>query len=241
MDGSLILALETATSHGGIALTRGGCHDGQILAEAHGRVTVTHSRRLLGGIQAMLRENDVAWQDLAGIAVGAGPGSFTGLRIGMAAAKGLALAAKTRFFVIPTLDALALGCNFSERHICCVLDARKQEVYTACYRATGAGAPDRITPLRAVAPQKLVAELDDIPLLLVGDGALAYHEVFAGHKNICLAPAWASMPRASAIGLLAGDRLAQGEEDDPLTAAPLYVRASEAEILYKKRRSMDGR
>jgi len=234
VDGPLILAVETATRCGSVALTIGGTREGTVLAEASSRAAVTHSRRLLGEIDRMMRESGVGWGDLAAIAVSGGPGSFTGLRIGMAAAKGLAMAAETAFLMIPTLDGLALSCCLSSRRICCLLDARKKEVYCAFYQPDpGSGPPRRVTPLRAVPPQQLLAEIAAEPHVLVGDGATVYRELFARGDNITIVSPGGSMPRAAHIGLLAGDRRQRGEEDDPLVAAPLYVRPSEAELNWK--------
>lgn len=113
MDGLLILALETATPCGSVSLTRGEKDTAVVLAESSSRPDITHSRRLLGTIDWVMHAAGVDWNDLDGVAVSLGPGSFTGLRIGMAAAKAIVMATGLPLVGVPTLDALALagsGC-----------------------------------------------------------------------------------------------------------------------------------
>ena len=125
MAGVLILAIETATGCGGVALTRGVGESGKLLAEYTLQPEVTHSRRLLGSVAAMMAATGIDWSELAAVAVSQGPGSFTGLRIGMAAAKGIAMAAGIPLLAVPTLDGLALQTTTTDLPICCLLDATK--------------------------------------------------------------------------------------------------------------------
>ncbi len=234
MDELLILAIETATEFGSVSLTSGTYRQGRILAEVNSQPQVTHSKRLLGSIAWLLKQVDVEYNEIAGIAVSSGPGSFTGLRIGMAAAKGIAMACGAKFFSIPTLDGLAFSCGHTERLICCLIDARKHEVYAAFYRPNDNSPPTRISEYRVLRPQDLLRGIEE-PLLVVGNGVDVYHDLFKDNTFIKIAPTHSLSPRASAIGFLAGDLLASGKEDDPVLAAPMYVRASEAELLYGKR------
>lgn len=226
MDGFLILSIETATGCGSIALTRGR----RLLAEATAQPEVTHSRRLLGTVDWLMQAVGVDWPELDGIAVSLGPGSFTGLRIGMAAAKGLVMATGVPMLGVSTLDALALTCVGGEIQICPVLDARKQEVYTAFYQpASGDGYPVRLSQDEAIRPETLAGKIDR-PTVLFGSGTTVYAEVFQENPLIRMLPAALTYPRGLHVGMLAAEMLAKGETMDPATAAPCYVRASEAEI-----------
>ncbi len=232
MDGLLILALETATGCGSVSLTLGGMQTGRLLAECTCQPEISHSRRLLGSVQWSMAAAGVSWDDLDGIGVSIGPGSFTGLRIGMAAAKSIAMAAGKPLIGVPTLDALACTCaGSSDRLLGCLLDARKQEVYAGFYRICADGTPRPLGVPLAISPADLAGRLTE-PVLLAGPGAAAYRDFFAGFADVHILPAPFSSLRAATVGFLAGDMLGQGRTMEPATPAPLYVRASEAELNY---------
>lgn len=234
MAGSfLILAIETATGCGSVSLTRGGTGNGRLLAEATAQPEITHSRRLLGSVDWVLQAAGVGWSELDGVAVSLGPGSFTGLRIGMAAAQGIVLAAGVPLLGVQTHDAVALACPVIDRPLWCLLDARKQEVYAACYLPDENGRPRQSSPPQAVRPE-LLAEKIAGPSLLAGPGVDEYRVVFAAMDKVQLVPAALSSPRAARIGYLAAEQLAAGDILDPAAASPMYVRASEAEINLQR-------
>lgn len=225
-----ILAFDTATSCSTVALTRGTLAQGTVLASLSLNSKITHSRRLLGAIDYLFAEAEMGWDDIAGVAVGLGPGSFTGLRIGMATAKGLATAAQKALIGVATLDTLAVHC-VTDRLICVVLDARKKEVYTAYYRCGTGVVPERVSDIRVLAPQQLADEIKE-DVMLVGDGAVLYRSLFAETVGplVEMAPSLFHQPSATTLGLLAADKLAQGDCLDMASAVPLYVRASDAEL-----------
>jgi tRNA threonylcarbamoyladenosine biosynthesis protein TsaB len=227
--GHLILSLETATGCGGVSLSRGGRSGFLLLAECTIQQEITHSRRLLGSVAWLLAAAGVEWSDLDGVAVSCGPGSFTGLRIGMAAAKAMVMATGKPFIGVPTLDALAQASPKWPGLICCLLDARKQEVYAAFYRMGESGLPQQVSPPAVRPPAGLLDGVAE-PVLLVGPGAVVYKELWAGRAGVTLLPEHLAQLRAPYVGLLAADLLAEGRVLDPAVAAPLYVRASEAEI-----------
>ena len=233
MDGFLILSLETATGCGSVALTR----NTRLLAEATAQPEVTHSRRLLGTVSWLMQAAMVDWSELDAIAVSIGPGSFTGLRIGLAAGQGLSLAAGIPLVAVETLDALALACAAAgAERICPVLDARKQEVYAALYRPGGdKGYPVRLGDDQAMSPQAL-AEMIDRPTLVAGPAVAVYREVFAQNSNIRLLPPSLAHPRALYVGLLAQRKLADGLVPNGGPVTPKYVRASEAEITMRRKK-----
>lgn len=225
-----IVSLDTATSCCGIALTRGGVSNGRVL----GSLTLCGpggcSRRLLDGIDYLMGDAGVGWPEVDGIAVSLGPGSFTGLRIGMATAKGLAFAAGISLYGISTLDLLAAGCSAAGL-ICSVVDARKKQVYTALYRGDGAGNVRRLTEPRVLSPGEFAATIDQ-PVLMVGDGAVLYAELFAERLGgmFCLAPAPLNQVSAVWLGFLAAELWRRGEALDLAASGPLYIRRSDAEL-----------
>lgn len=235
MAGDLILSLETATGCGSVSLTRGGLSGFQLLAECTLQQELTHSRRLLGSVAWVLQAAAVAWHDLDAVAVSQGPGSFTGLRIGMAAAKAMAMATGKPLLGVGTLDALAMSSPKWPGLICCLLDARKQEVYGAFYRMDENGLPQPVSRPAVLPPARLLDAARE-PVLLVGTGAMVYKELWAGRNDVTLLPDYLAQPMARHVGLLAAQMLAAGRVLDPVTAAPLYVRASEAEINLRQAR-----
>lgn len=227
-----LLALECATTCGSVALVSAG----RCLAEYSLDVPATHSKRLLQQLERIRKDVGVEWAELAGLAVSLGPGSFTGLRIGLSVAKGLALAAGLRLLGVSTLDGLARQVlALPGTRVCALLDARKQEVYAALYECGEDGITARTGADLVLRPELLAAQLAG-PLILVGDGALAYREVFREKLGAAaiFAPPASHFPRAATIGMLGAEKLAAGQLLDPVGCVPIYVRASEAEINRRK-------
>ncbi len=234
-DRPLILALDTATPCCSVALTEGGQRDGKVVASISLCGTVTHSRRLLMMVDWQLTEAAVLWSAVDGIAVSIGPGSFTGLRIGMATAKGFAYAAEKPLLGISTLAALAASCSTSKM-ICATLDARKKEVYAAFFRRDEQGEIRRISIISVSSPEQLVEHIQE-PVYMVGDAVATYGGLWRSilGEKLEIAPAQLHVPMAASLGFLAGEKLLAGEVLDAGSASPLYVRASDAELsLIKK-------
>ena len=226
----LILAIDTATPCSSVAFTSGDVHDGTLVANLSLNAKVTHSRRLLTSIDWLLRENNISLEDVDGLAVGLGPGSFTGLRIGMATVKGLATAMDKPLLGVATLDALAFSCS-GDRPLCVLLDARKKEVYRRWYRPDEQGIYRSSGSIRALAPRDLAGEVTENSLM-AGDGLLSYGQILCeilGEK-VTMAPLVSNYPSAAAIGFLAGEMLQGGNTMEIGGAVPLYVRASDAEL-----------
>jgi len=214
-----LLALETSTLAGGVALLDGERVIGEYLLD----VRVTHSERLMPAIDRLL--TDAGWNigTLDGLAVAVGPGSFTGLRIGLSTAKGLAWARGIRVAAVPTLDALAAALPFCAMPVCPVLDARKGEVYCSLYRWDGTGM-SREWEYLAVAPEDLAARLGE-PTVLLGDGAAGIVSRYAR-----LAPPHRHLPSAAAVAVLGRARFRAGETVSAAELSPLYLRPSQAEL-----------
>jgi tRNA threonylcarbamoyladenosine biosynthesis protein TsaB len=220
-----VMALETSTLAGGVALLEDGHPVGEISLD----VALTHSERLMAMVDQLLRDCRWTLGELSGLAVSVGPGSFTGLRVGIATAKGLALALDVPVAPVPTLDALAARLPFADAPVCPVLDARKGEVYLSLYRA-GGDRMERLWDYLAL-PPRAAAERIETPVILIGNGVPAClpHLLQLGAK-VRIAPAAQSLPSAATVGQLGHGVLLGGGGVSGDELVPLYLRPSEAEL-----------
>lgn len=224
----VVLALETATACGSVALVA----DDSCIAEFSLHSGLTHSRRLLQGVEYLMREAACGWDDIDVVAISTGPGSFTGLRIGMSTAKGFAMAADKKLVGISTLDGLASQLHSTRQMICPVLDARKNEVYAAFYRSDADGTVQRVTEYMAIDPQALGRMVRE-PTIFIGDGVGLCAEIFDRLGEMAIVPpAGIFFPRAAVIGTLAVASWKRNEVLAAATAVPLYGRPSDAEIQF---------
>ncbi len=225
----LILAFDTATRNCSIAITSGGFADGRVLGSLSFDSGVTHSRKLLSGIDWLLQSLELTMSDLSAIAVGLGPGSFTGLRIGMATAKGLAHGSGLKLIGISSLDAIAASVS-SDRLICVVMDARKQEVYCCFYRCSPGAVARRCSQPAVVEPQTLAGQIGE-PVTMAGDGVRVYNDIFIRYlqDRVDFRPR-IHYPEAGSIGFLAAGEQQQGRYLDLDQAKPDYVRSSDAQL-----------
>jgi tRNA threonylcarbamoyladenosine biosynthesis protein TsaB len=214
-----VVAVETSTLAGGVALLDGD----QVVAEYVLDVRATHAERLMAAIDRVLSDASWSVEDVDGLAVAIGPGSFTGLRIGLSNVKGLALALRLPVVAVPTLDAFAARLPFAALPVCPVLDARKGEVYASLYRWDGS-AMRREWDYLAIPPADLASRLVE-PVILVGDGAASIHSPFAR-----LAPPHAMVPSPAAVAHLGLRGLRAGDTVAAAALVPLYLRPSEAEL-----------
>lgn len=222
-----ILAVDTSTVSGSVALLDGET----LIAEWVLHSAQTHNRRLLKTVEYLL--NQAGWNlgQVEGFAVTTGPGSFTGLRIGLTTVKTLAWSLKKPFFGVLSLDALAAPFGFSPLPVCTLLDARRDEFYCALHLPDGKGGVRRIGACE-VMPRERVSEQIIEPTVFCGDGWLVAGD-FLRKKLGDLAigaPGFYHVIRASVVGEIARMKFLAGESEDPLTAVPLYVRLSEAEV-----------
>ena len=223
----LILAFESSAKAASVALLQ----DGVLLAESFQNNGKTHSATLMPMAQQVLRDCGVTPADLTAVAVAKGPGSFTGVRIGVSAAKGLAWGADKPVCGVSTLAAMATQMTMMRGIICPVMDARRSQVYNAVFAAEG-GQLTRLTPDRAIALSQLAEELqgDPRPKLVVGDGA-ALCSGFLSEAGIpCrMAPAQLVMQNAVGVALAAEEMAARGETVSARDLVPVYLRLSQAE------------
>jgi tRNA threonylcarbamoyladenosine biosynthesis protein TsaB len=223
---SIYLAIETSTPLGSVALGDGE----NILAEVALGVQTRHSEELLPAIDFMLRAARVDRRQIEGVVVGGGPGSFTGLRIAAASAKAMATALKVPLFAYSGLAALAAGLVQSDKIVCALFDARRGEVYGACYRF-----PDtlRMQTIMEPAPrvlEEMLALVDVAATVFVGGGALGNAELLnaAGAR---IAPAHFATPRAAGLLWLSGMMPSAGRVEDIAKWEPTYLRDSGAERM----------
>lgn len=213
-----VLAVETSTLAGGVALLDGD----RLVAEYVLDVSVTHSERLMATVERVLQDARWRAEELQGLAVAVGPGSFTGLRIGVSTVKGLAFALDLPVAAVPTLDALASRLPFAALPVCPVLNARQGEVYASLYR-WDAGM-HREWDYLALPAGALAARLAG-PTIVVGDGAAS---IVSAHAIV--GPPWLGVPSPAAVGCLGLERLRAGAVVKPAELAPLYLRPSQAEL-----------
>ncbi len=222
--------METSTLTGAVALL----DEDAVVGECRLNIAVTHSERLLAAVDRLLATARWRLSDVTALAVAVGPGSFTGLRIGVSTVKSLAFATGKPLVGVPTLDAWAWTLPFAVYPVCPILDAKKGEVYAALYR-TGAGRPDRIWEYRALTPEGLAAELSEgghRPVVFLGDGVVPYAPILSRllGADARVAPPSHRVPSAVTVAQLALLALARGEVVDPFSLVPLYIRRSEAEL-----------
>ncbi len=225
-----VLALETATVTGSIAIL-----DDQtgLIGEVRTDVKIVHAERLMPSIEWLLDTSRIPIEEIDAFAVSIGPGSFTGLRIGLSTAKGFAYAAGKPLVPVSTLDAFARTLPFCAHAICPLLDARKNEVYAALYKWEK-GLLKKILPETAINPEQLVKEING-PVVFMGDGTRKYRQLITDvlKDKAIFAPPSRMSPSASTIAEIAIEKIRQGIDTDPVSLTPFYIRKSEAEIKWK--------
>ena len=228
----LILAFETSAKAASVAL-----HDGsKLLAESYQNTGLTHSQTLMVMAEDMLKQCGYTAKDVTAVAVAAGPGSFTGVRIGVAAAKGMAWGLQVPCYGVSTLEAMAKNLGIYDGVVCAVMDARRNQVYNGLFRAEK-GAIVRMTEDRAIALADLGAELVqmDAPVYLVGDGSLVAKAAL--EDRVIAPPEHRMHQRAAGVAMVAAEQIAAGVVADAEALEPNYLRLSQAEREKLERQS----
>jgi len=222
-----ILALETSAKSVSAAVVE----NGRILCSAYQNTGLTHSQTLMPMAQELLKSCGYTPGQVEAVAVAAGPGSFTGIRIGVAAAKGFAWGKELPCYGVSTLEAMARSLGAWQGLVVPVMDARRSQVYTATFLAEG-GQLSRLCEDRAISLEDLGKELQNVtqPIFLVGDGSvLCYNTLKAVAPKLVLPPEHRMHQRAAGVALAAAEKIAAGEPGNGAELTPNYLRLSQAE------------
>lgn len=232
-----ILALESSA----VAASACVMEDEKILSEFYMNTRQTHSQTLLPMAKAALDCAGLSVNEMNLLAVSAGPGSFTGVRIGVACIKGLAFPDNKSCCGVSTLEAMAMNLRGQQALVCAVMDARCGQVYNGLF-LTGENRVQRLTEDRALSMEELAAELPtwmkerEIPLILVGDGArLCFESPYFADISCALAPEHLRMQRASGVAEAARQAFLEGKTVPPERLAPIYLRLPQAQRELNKR------
>lgn len=232
----LILALDTSTLVSSVALATMDT----LLAEITLQTKKTHSELLMPHIAKLIDMAEVAKSDIKAVAVSIGPGSFTGLRIGLSTAKTLAYAMSIPLVGVPTLAAMAYGCPVPGVILAPMLDAQKGNVYQALFEWQQ-GELKEIHPAVVMKVDTALEQLTqyDRPVVLLGEGAVLYKEEIKDiGKNLFLAAPHVIIQRAGSVAGLGLKLLEQGVQHDAMSLEPVYIRRSEAEVLWERRQGI---
>ena len=223
----LILAFETSAKAASVALMEGS----KLLGEAYQNTGLTHSQTLMVMAEDVLKQCGKSAQDVEAVAVAEGPGSFTGIRIGVAAAKGYAWGKEIPCYGVSTLEAMAESLGIYEGFVCPVMDARRSQVYNALFYVNQ-GIIERHREDRAIALADLKEDLEhlDGPIYLVGDGSTLTHNTLKDSiEELILPPEHRMHQRAVGVGLVAARMAAEGLAPSGGELTPNYLRLSQAE------------
>ena len=223
----LILAFETSAKAASVALM----DENKLLGESYQNTGLTHSQTLMVMAEDLLKQCGKTVLDITAVAVAEGPGSFTGVRIGVAAAKGFAWGREVPCYGISTLEAMAESLGAWQGYVCPCMDARRSQVYNALFYVNQ-GVLERRSEDRAIALSELAEELKNLqePIFLVGDGAkLCYNTLKGTVPHLVLPPEHRQHQRAVGVALLAAKMIAAGETGDGNALSPNYLRLSQAE------------
>ena len=228
-----ILAIDTATQVSSVAVASAD----KLAAELTMQAKLTHSETLMPHIKEVLRMANVRKEQLEGIAVSIGPGSFTGLRIGLAAAKAMAYALNLPIVGVSTLKALAFHYPVPGIRIVSLLDAQKGNAYRESYEWEH-GELCIVNPVEVLPIAEILAECAESGREVVVLGDIAARRIRGKvdlPSNVSVAPAHLVMPRAACVAMLGLQELAAGHIDNVMNMEPVYIRRSEAEVLWEKR------
>ena len=222
-----ILAFETSAKAASVAIT----DNGKLLGESYQNTGLTHSQTLMVMAEDLLKACNLSVKDVQAVAVAAGPGSFTGIRIGVAAAKGFAWGAELPCYGVSTLEAMARNLGVYQGYVVPAMDARRSQVYTAIFHAEK-GSFSRIEEDMAISLEELGEKIKNYeePVFLVGDGAvLCYNTLLEEVPGLVLPPEHRMHQRAAGVALAAQRMADNGDPGNGAELTPNYLRLSQAE------------
>lgn len=223
-----ILAIDSS----GLVASAALLDENNLIAEYTVDYKKTHSQTLLPMIDEIVKMTEQPLETIDAIAIAAGPGSFTGLRIGSATAKGLGLVLEKPIIPVPTVDALAYNLYGTERLICPLMDARRNQVYTGLYHFEG----DEFRTVfeqNVMLVEEIIDKINEIgkPVVYLGDGVPVYRKIIEEKTKVVYsyAPVHTSRQRAGAVGALGLKLAAEGKMESAAEHGPIYLRLSQAE------------
>ena len=222
-----ILAFETSAKAASVALME----NGKLLGEGYQNTGLTHSQTLMVMAEDLLKACNLTAKDVEAVAVAAGPGSFTGVRIGVAAAKGFAWGGELPCYGVSTLEAMARNLGVYQGYVVPVMDARRNQVYTAIFHAEK-GILSRVEEDMAISLAELGEKIKNFaePVFLVGDGALlCYNTLLEEVPGLVLPPEHRMHQRAAGVALAAQAMIDAGDPGNAAELTPNYLRLSQAE------------
>lgn len=233
-----ILAIDTTGQTASAAIVE----EDKLIAEFTLNYKLTHSQTIMPMIAEICEKSETKADEADYIACASGPGSFTGLRIGAATAKGLALALGKELVPVPTLDALAYNVFETDKIICPIMDARRSQVYTAFYRWIN-GKLSRLTEMMAISIDEVIQMARDYEqkVIFLGDGVPVHQKNLSLFPNFIFAPAHCSLQRAASVASLAMELVKEGGAVDGDTFELIYLRKSQAEREREERLQGEGK
>ncbi|MBR2040296.1 MAG: tRNA (adenosine(37)-N6)-threonylcarbamoyltransferase complex dimerization subunit type 1 TsaB [Clostridia bacterium] len=230
-----ILSVECSATPCSVAIIE----DGKILASAFSNVKLTHSQTLMPMVESVLKSALVDIKEIEGFAVSSGPGSFTGVRIGISAVKGMAQAKNIPCVSVSTLEAMAENYSDTDCVVCAVMDARCSQVYNALFTSKK-GEISRLCEDRALSIDDLIPEIKKLskgklPIYIVGDGAEVFYPHLKGMKNVYIADEHRRFQNAVGVSVLAEKLFNNGEQISPEKLIPKYLRLPQAERELKRK------
>jgi tRNA threonylcarbamoyladenosine biosynthesis protein TsaB len=233
----MVLGIETSTALGSVAIVE----DQKLRGERRWKAEKGHAERLIEELDSLLEKLSISMKALDGFAVTIGPGSFSGLRVGLATVKGLAMATQRPVIPVSTLEALARNVSGPLHPVCTLLDAQREEAYAALFRRDETGQWIRILPDQVIAPGDLLKQLSG-PTIFVGEGAVLYQALIQQRmgEKASFAPPEAQWPSAAIVAQMGLSRLLRGETAQAKEIAPSYLRRPDAEVKLQKERHAAG-
>ena len=226
-----VIGIDTSTMMGSVGII----DDSRPLGQYSLNIETTHSERLMEAVSGLIESVRITLDQIDCLAISIGPGSFTGLRIGLGTVKGLSMASDKVVVPVSTLEALAFNTPFCRHLICPLLDAKKNEVYTALFKYADDGSIIRLTDDLVISPGLLTGRIKE-PVMFTGDGVYVYKELLMSHLGglAYFAPANTILPSGISVAMI-GLRNFQKGMAGTGSLVPLYIRKSEAEIRYEER------
>ncbi|MCC6544027.1 MAG: tRNA (adenosine(37)-N6)-threonylcarbamoyltransferase complex dimerization subunit type 1 TsaB [Nitrospirae bacterium] len=226
-----VIGVDTSTMMGSVGII----DDDRPLGQISLNIERTHSERLMEAVSGLIESVQITLDQIECLAISIGPGSFTGLRIGLGTVKGLSLVSGKSVVPVSTLEALAFNTPFCRYLVCPLLDAKKSEVYTALFKYTDNGSIIRQTDDFVISPDKLIDRLNE-PVMFTGDGVHVYRDLLKRHLGdlAFFAPANTILPSGISVAILGLQNFQKGKAGSG-SLVPVYIRKSEAEIKFMAR------